>query len=267
MHWNAERYVAVAAFVPQMASSLVDVLDPRPGEHILDLGCGWGSFTVHAARRFPNSPITAVSNSRSQRAFIEAQARQRAGGQGGGGTFGNGPFNRFSDFTNWDRCITRGLMGSLLPTIYNNGNEIVQGPGYVVIRNEMIHEARVVPLDGRPHPPEEAPHTWMGFSTGEWQGSVLKVRTTHIKQGWHRRNGVPMSARTTMTEYFFRHGNVLTQMSITEDPVFLTEPLVKSQEFVRSQRELPAGTWLWVCDPVVEIASQEPGAVPAPPCL
>ena len=44
-------------------------------------------------------------------------------------------------------------MGSLLPTIYNNGNEIVQGPGYVVIRNEMIHEARVVPLDGRSHLP------------------------------------------------------------------------------------------------------------------
>ena len=53
----------------------------------------------------------------------------------------------------YDRCITRGVMGSLLPTIYNNGNELVQGPGYVVIRNEMIHEARVVPLDGRPHAP------------------------------------------------------------------------------------------------------------------
>ena len=53
----------------------------------------------------------------------------------------------------YDRCITRGVMGSLLPTIYNNGNELVQGPGYVVIRNEMIHEARVVPLDGRPDLP------------------------------------------------------------------------------------------------------------------
>ena len=89
-------------------------------------------------------------------------------------------------------------------------------------------QERTIWLDGRPHPPEEAPHTWMGFSTGEWQGGVLKVYTTHLKQGWHRRNGVPMSAKATMTEYFFRHGNVLTQMTITEDPVFLTEPLVKT---------------------------------------
>src|SRR4029434_8151224 len=59
----------------------------------------------------------------------------------------------YLDRSLYDRCITRGVMGSLLPTIYNNGNEIVQGPGYVVIRNEMIHEARVVPLDGRPHLP------------------------------------------------------------------------------------------------------------------
>ena len=57
----------------------------------------------------------------------------------------------YTDRSLYDRCITRGPMGSLLPTIYNNGNEIVQGPGFVVIRNEMIHEARVVPLDGRPH--------------------------------------------------------------------------------------------------------------------
>ncbi len=89
-------------------------------------------------------------------------------------------------------------------------------------------QERVIWLDGREHPPEEAPHTWMGFSTGEWQGRVLKVRTTHIKQGWYRRNGLPMSDRTTMTEYFFRHGNILTQLSIVEDPIFLEEPLVKT---------------------------------------
>ena len=55
-------------------------------------------------------------------------------------------------------------------------------------------QERIIWLDGREHPPAEAPHTWMGFSTGEWHGRVLKVRTTHIKQGWHRRNGLPMSA-------------------------------------------------------------------------
>ena len=75
-------------------------------------------------------------------------------------------------------------------------------------------QERTIWLDGREHPLEEAPHTWMGFSTGEWQGSVLKVRTTHLKQGWHRRNGIPMSAKTTMTEYFYRHDDVLTQLTI-----------------------------------------------------
>ena len=97
-------------------------------------------------------------------------------------------------------------------------------------------QERTIWLDGRPHPPEEAPHTWMGFSTGEWQGRVLKVRTTHIKQGWHRRNGIPMSAKATMTEYFFRHDNVLTQVSITEDPVFLEEPLVKTTNLAARHR-------------------------------
>ena len=57
----------------------------------------------------------------------------------------------YLDRSLYDRCITRGVIGSILPTIYNNGNEIVQAPGVVVIRHEMIHEARVVPLDGRPH--------------------------------------------------------------------------------------------------------------------
>ena len=79
-------------------------------------------------------------------------------------------------------------------------------------------QERMIWLDGRPHPPEDAPHTWMGFSTGRWEGRVLRVETTHIKQGWHRRNGIPMSAQTKMTEYFFRHGNVLTQLSHHRGP-------------------------------------------------
>ena len=70
-------------------------------------------------------------------------------------------------------------MGSLLPTIYNNGNEIVQGPGYVVIRNEMIHEARVVPLDGRPHLPAGVT-SYMGDSRGRWEGNTLVVVTKNL---------------------------------------------------------------------------------------
>jgi hypothetical protein len=124
-------------------------------------------------------------------------------------------------------------------------------------------QTRTIWMDGRPHPSPNAPHTWMGFSTGRWEGDMLTVTTTHIKQGWIRRNGLPQSDRVTLTERFIRHGNVLTHITIARDPVYLTEPLVKSQNFVLSARELPQQNWLWVCQPVVEIPDRPADAVPA----
>ena len=87
-------------------------------------------------------------------------------------------------------------------------------------------------MDGRPHPGPNAAHTWMGFSTGRWDGDMLIIETTHLKQGWVRRNGLPMSDRAHMTEYWVRNGDLLTQIVMLFDPVYLTEPLVKSTEFV-----------------------------------
>jgi hypothetical protein len=129
--------------------------------------------------------------------------------------------------------------------------------------HSTFEQTRTIYMDGRPHPGPNAAHTWMGFSTGRWDGDMLIIETTHLKQGWVRRNGLPMSDRAKMTEYWVRNGDLLTQIIFLFDPVYLTEPLVKSQEFVRSPRELPAGTWLWVCDPVVEIATRAEGVVPA----
>lgn len=124
-------------------------------------------------------------------------------------------------------------------------------------------QERTIWLDGRDHPPDYAPHTWMGFSTGEWQGNVLKVKTTHLKQGWHRRNGVPMSAGATMTEYFFRHGPVLTQMSITDDPVFLEEPLVKTTNLLLDSNTQPNAYQGWlVCQADEEVPGRDPAYVP-----
>jgi hypothetical protein len=124
-------------------------------------------------------------------------------------------------------------------------------------------QVRTIWLDGRPHPPEEAPHTWMGFSTGVWQGNVLKVTTTHMKQGWHRRNGVPMSAKATMTEYFFRHDNVLTQLSITEDPVYLDEPLVKTTNLLLDVDTTPNQYQGWLfCQADEEVPGRDPAEVP-----
>jgi hypothetical protein len=129
--------------------------------------------------------------------------------------------------------------------------------------HSTYEQTRTIYMDGRPHPGPNAAHTWMGFSTGRWDGDMLIIETSHLKQGWVRRNGIPMSDRAHMTEYWVRNGDLLTQIVMLFDPVYLTEPLVKSTEFVRSPRELPAQTWLWVCDPVVEIATRAEGAVPA----
>src|SRR6185436_4264531 len=117
-----------------------------------------------------------------------------------------------------------------------------------------FQQRRIIWMDGRAHPSEHAGHTWMGFSTGAWEGDVLVVRTSHIKQMWHRRNGLPQSDRTTLTERFMRHGDVLTYVTMTEDPVYLTEPLVKSTNLQRNPRPLTPEQLLYPCQSVVEIA-------------
>jgi hypothetical protein len=87
----------------------------------------------------------------------------------------------YTDRSLYDRCITRGIAGSFLPVIYNNGNQIVQGPGWVALRNEMIHETRIAPLDGRPRL-SAAVTTWMGDSRARWDGDTLVVETTNFNE-------------------------------------------------------------------------------------
>jgi len=119
---------------------------------------------------------------------------------------------------------------------------------------------RTIWMDGRPHPPDVAPHTFMGFSTGKWEGNVLTVYTTHIKQGWVRRNGLPASDQTTLVEHFIRYGDIMTHVAILTDPIYLTEPLIKTQDF---RLQVQAGqNWLYPCDSVEEIAGRAPDSVP-----
>ena len=119
---------------------------------------------------------------------------------------------------------------------------------------------RTIWMDGRPHPAEYAAHTWMGFSTGRWEGSILTVTTTHIKQGWTRRNGLPASDQATLTEHFIRHGNQITQVTVITDPIFLAEPLVKTQNYNLNMN--PVANWLWPCEYVDEAPGRAEGAVP-----
>jgi cyclase len=120
---------------------------------------------------------------------------------------------------------------------------------------------RTIWMDGRPHPPDYAPHTWMGFSTGKWEGDVLTVYTTHIKTGWVRRNGVVMSDQATMTEHFIRHGDLLTHVMILHDPAYLTEPLIKTEDFVVNLHAANA-SWVYHCRSAEEITNRPRGAVP-----
>jgi hypothetical protein len=90
---------------------------------------------------------------------------------------------------------------------------------------------RTIWLDGREHPPEHAEHTFQGFSTGVWNGNRLTITTTHLKTNYHRRNGVPSSDQRTFTEHWMRHGDILTVVTVVDDPVFFTEPLVRSQNW------------------------------------
>jgi hypothetical protein len=120
---------------------------------------------------------------------------------------------------------------------------------------------RTIWMDGRPHPPDYAVHTWMGFSTGKWEGNILTVYTTHIKQGWHRRNGIPSSDMISLTEHFIRHGNRLTHVSIVTDPIYLTEPLVKSEDYIEAANS--GGNWLWPCEYVDELPGHDRGSVPS----
>jgi len=90
---------------------------------------------------------------------------------------------------------------------------------------------RVIYMDGRPHPPALANHSFQGFSTGVWEGNMLTITTTHLKPNYLRRNGIPRSDLATLTEHWMLHGSYLTIVSVITDPVYLTEPLVRSDNW------------------------------------
>jgi hypothetical protein len=104
---------------------------------------------------------------------VQRQAARRAA------TRRFGPYDHPESRSLWERCITRGVPEGLLPTAYNNNLEIIQTPGYVVLLMEMIHDARIIPLDGRPHPPSSL-RTLMGDSVGRWEGETLVIETTNF---------------------------------------------------------------------------------------
>ena len=90
---------------------------------------------------------------------------------------------------------------------------------------------RPVFMDGRPHPPAWAPHSWTGFSTGEWIGNTLKITTTHLKDGFLRRGGPQTTDMYTMTEFITRHDDILTIVTVIDDPIYQDQPYVHSTTY------------------------------------
>ena len=110
----------------------------------------------------------------------------------------------------------------------------------------------------RPHPSPNAAHTWAGFSTGEWIGDTLRVRVTHLKEEYLRRNGVFHSDQIEVTQYLIRRGNYLTFVVVAYDPVYLTEPLIRSTEYqLAGNQQLPP----YPCTVVTEI-DRPKGVIP-----
>jgi len=125
---------------------------------------------------------------------------------------------------------------------------------------QTSEQTRTIWMDGRPHPPAYAPHTWTGFSTGMWEGHILKVHTTHLKRMWLRVNGVPQSDAATVDEYFISHGDRITYVSIVDDPVYLAEPWIRSLDFTHTLRD-PAA-WLYACDDAEQIVGRAEDVIP-----
>jgi hypothetical protein len=128
-----------------------------------------------------------------------------------------------TDRSNYDRCISTGVLNSITPKIYNSGSRIVQGPGWIAFSNEMIHETRVIPTDGRKNV-SAAIKTWMGNSVGHWEGDVLVVETRNIKPE-SAINGQPLSDEGVLIERLtLADANTLDYRMTVNDPKVYTAP-------------------------------------------
>ena len=189
-----------------------------------------GSFRGDFARRAfrQTSLMVDPPDGRTPAITPEAQKRRAPRDQG---TFGNGPFDSTEDFTLYDRCITRGIVGSVMRVIYGNGNRIVQAPGMVAISYEMIHDTRVFYTDGRPHVGQGI-RQYLGDSRARWEGEELVVETTNLTDKTSigpNGNGLRHSAQMKITERFKRVANDILQYQLTiDDPVTYARPFTLS---------------------------------------
>jgi hypothetical protein len=180
---------------------------------------GMGHWREDGRPLWQNSLVTQPANGRYP-ALTEAGRAARAAVKD---SWNTEVFDSLSDFGNWDRCLTRGMPASFMPGAYNMGIRVMQSPGLVVIPIEMVHETRLIYLDGRDAPPPEV-HFYLGYSRGKWEGDTLVVETSNFTPGMS--NGItPNSAQMKLRERFTPTGpDQIRYEAWVEDPVMLTEP-------------------------------------------
>jgi hypothetical protein len=189
-----------------------------------------GSFRNDFARRaFRQTSLIVDPPDGSMPAVTKEAEKRRATRDRG--TFGDGPFDTTEDFTLYDRCITRGIVGSVLRVVYGNGNRIVQAPGMVAFGYEMIHDTRIIYTDGRPHIGQPI-RQYLGDSRGRWEGDELVVVTTNLTDKTSiggNGNGLRHSDKMVITERFKRVSPEILQYQFTvDDPVTYVRPFTMS---------------------------------------
>src|SRR5580700_688512 len=182
----------------------------------------WGERARRPCKQ--TSLVVDPPNGRTPDLLPEAKTRRIPEGAGNN----NPKPDSWEDFSYYIRCVSRGVTGSIMPVIYGNGQQIVQAPGYVTILQEMVHEARVIPLDGRPHAGPNV-RSYMGDPRGHWEGNTLVVETTNFlgnRTGIGLNGGgTPTSDALKLTERYTRIGPNEVQYEVTvDDPKTYTRP-------------------------------------------
>jgi hypothetical protein len=168
--------------------------------------------------------------------YVNDAARQRSTMAVNARTSGRRPFDGPEAMDLYDRCITRGFPHVIFPTIYNNTSQIVQGPGYVAIRYEMIHDARVIPIDGASHLSPKIRH-YFGDSRGHWEGDTLVVDVTNFPANTINYRGA--GALLHVTERFRRVDTNTVRYEVTvEDPSTFARPWTASLSLKKDARQI-----------------------------
>jgi hypothetical protein len=190
------------------------------------VGTGPPSHWGERARRPCKQTSLVVDPPNGRMPDLLPEAKTRHFGQSAG--VENPKADSWDDFDYYIRCISRGVTGSIFPVIYGNGQQIVEAPGYVTILEEMVHEARVIPLDGRPHAGANI-RSYMGDPRGHWEGDTLVVETTNFLGNRNGVNlnggGIPTSDALKLVERYTPVGPNLMRYEVTiDDPKTFTRP-------------------------------------------